>query len=389
MVAALREVVDELAGLDPAELSDPALASELLALRAQIDRLDGVFARLAAAVHQRGVGAMDGAASNAAWLRTQAGMREGDARAAIEAGETAELLAETGAAWREGTISSGAAKTIFGARVDGHDEQLRGSEPALLDLARRNDLRGLRRASAHFRKLALAEGTEPGARNGVYLSRAYDGVTVLSGELEDVAAETVVTAIHAFTDPPSDDDHRTAAQRRAAALVRICELALAHIGGDRRPSAQVSVVVDWTTLTNGRPGRHDGAFTGPIHPRDLERLLCDCTVSRIVTGPDSLPIDVGRSRRTIPPAIRRAVLARDGGCRFPGCDRPPGWCQIHHTRPWMHGGRTAVGELVALCDHHHHVIHLSGWIVTFDGRELIVTRPDGTELRECTPGGHP
>jgi hypothetical protein len=385
VVAALRDVVDELAGLDPTELSDPALASELLALRAQIDRLDGVFARLTAASHQRGLGAMDGAASTAAWLREQAGMREGEARAAIEAGETAELLAETGAAWRDGAISSGAAKTIFGARVDGHDDQLRASEPVLLDLARRNDLRSLRRASAHFRKLALADGTEPGARNGVYLSRTYDGVTVLNGELEDIAAETVLTAIHAFTDPPSDDDHRTPAQRRAAALVRICERALAHIADDRRPSAQVSVVIDWTTLTNGQPGRHDGAFTGPIHPRDLERLLCDCTVSRIVTGPDSLPIDVGRSRRTIPPAIRRAVLARDGGCRFPGCDRPTGWCQIHHTRPWMHGGCTAVGELVALCDHHHHVIHLPGWIVTFDGRELIVIRPDGTELRESLP----
>ena len=389
MVAALRDVVDELAGLDPAELSDSALACELLALRAQMDRQEAVFARLVAAAHQRGIGAADGAASTPAWLRSRTGMREGDARAAINAGETVELLAETGAAWRDGVISSGAAHTIVGARVDGHDEQLRACEPALLDLARRNDFRSLRRASAHFRKLALAEGTEPGARNGVYLSRTYEGITVVSGELEDTAAETVLTAIHAFTDPPSDDDHRTGAQRRAAALVRICEVALAHLADDRRPSAQVSVVVDWATLTTGRPGRHDGAFTGPIHPRDLERLLCDCTVSRIVTGPDSLPIDVGRSRRTIPPAIRRAVIARDGGCRFPGCDRPPGWCQIHHTRPWMHGGCTAVGELVALCDHHHHVIHLPEWILTFDGHELIVTRPDGAELRECTPGGRP
>ncbi len=388
MVAALHDVVDDLARLDPAELSDPALATEVLALRAQMDRQEAVFARLVVAAHQRGVGAVDGSASTAAWLRSHAGMREGDARTALDAGEAAALLVDTGAAWRDGSISSGAARTIFGARVDGHDDELRECEPTLLDLARRNDLRSLRRASAHFRKLALADGSEPGARNGLYLSRTYDGITVVSGELEDTGAETVLTAIHAFTDPPSDDDPRTGAQRRAAALVRICEVALVHAADDGRPSVQVSVVLDWTSLTNGAAGRHDGAFTGPIHPRDVERLLCDCTVSRIVTGPDSLPIDVGRSRRTIPPAMRRAVVARDGGCRFPGCDRPPGWCQIHHVRPWKDGGGTSVGELVALCDRHHHVIHLPGWILEFNGHELVVIRPDGVELRECTPGGN-
>lgn len=380
MVAGLREVVDGWAGVDPAELSDPALASELLALRAQMDRLDGVFARLAAAAHQRGVGAADGAASTAAWLRWQAGMREGDARAAIEAGATCALLEQTGAAWRAGAISAGAARTILGARVDGHDAQLLDTEPILLDVARRHDQRTLRRACAHFRKLALADGAEPGARNGLHLSRTYDGISVLNGELEDTAAETVLTAIHAYTDPPSDDDRRTAAQRRAAALVRICEVALAHIGDDRRPSAHVSVVVDWETLLAGAPGRHDGAFTGPIHPTDLDRLLCDCNVSRVVTGPNGLPLDAGRARRTPPPAIRRAVIARDGGCRFPGCDRPPGWCQTHHVVRWTDGGRTAVRNLVLLCDRHHHVIHLPNWLLKFDGRDVRVIRPDGVEL---------
>ncbi len=385
----LRDVVDGWAGLDPAELSDAALASELLALRAQIDRLDGVFARLATAAHARGVGASDGAASTAAWLRWQAGMREGDARAAIEAGEATDLLSDTGAAWRGGEITSGAARSIVGARVDGHDEQLVGCEPVLLDLARRRDQRSLQRACAHFRKLALAEGTEPGARNGLFLAKTYDGITVLNGELEDTGAETVLTAIHAYTDPASDDDDRTTAQRRAAALVRICEVSLAHLDDDERTPAQVSIVVDWATLTEGRPGRHDGEFTGPIHPRDLERLLCDCSVARIVTGPNSLPLDVGRSRRTIPPALRRAVIARDGGCRFPGCDRPPGWCQVHHVTRWIDGGRTVIDELVLLCDRHHHVIHLLGWILKFDGHEISVFRPDGSELREVTRGGQP
>jgi hypothetical protein len=157
VIAELKDVVDELAGLDPSELSDPAIASTLLALRAQMDRLDGVFAQLAVSAHRRGVGGIDGAQSTAAWLRAQAGMREGDAKAAIAAGEASDLLGQTGAAWRAGEISSGAARTIFGARVDGHDDALLGSESVLLDLARRGSLRDLQRAAGHFRSLALGQ----------------------------------------------------------------------------------------------------------------------------------------------------------------------------------------------------------------------------------------
>jgi hypothetical protein len=343
-----------------------------------MDRQDGVFARWARAGHARGIGSRDGATSTAAWLRSKTGMREGEARAAIEAGAVTELLAATGAAWRAGEISGGAARAIIGARVEGHDEKLQAVETELLDLARRGDLRTLRRACQHFRKLALADGTEPGARNGLYLARTWEGTTVLNGELEDLAGETVVTAIHAYTDPPSTDDTRSTAQRRADALVRVCEVALAHTGDTERARAQVSVVLDWRTLTGRQPGRLDGLFTGPIHERDIERLLCDCDVSRIVTGPDGLPLDVGRTRRTIPAAIRRAVIARDGGCRYPDCDRPAGFCQVHHVVHWINGGRTAVHNLVLLCDRHHHVIHLIGWIVKFDGHDLTVIRPDGS-----------
>jgi Domain of unknown function (DUF222) len=380
VIAGLREVVDELAGSDPFELSDAALAVELLAMRSEIDRLEALFAQRAALAHRRGVGALDGAHSTASWLRSQAGMREWDAKAAIEAGAVCELLPETGAAWRAGEISSGAARTIFGARVDGHDDELRGSESALLDLARRGDLKSLRLAARHFRNLARAGGSEPSENDGLHLSQTYDGVTAISGELTDLAAETVVTAIHAYTDPPTAEDTRTLAQRTAAALVQICKVALQHSPEAGRESARITAVVDWKTVTESQLGRSDGDFTGAIHPADVQRLLCDSTVSRVVMGPDSLPLDVGRSRRTIPPAIRRAVIARDGGCRFPNCNRPPGWCQIHHVVHWLEGGLTAVCNLVPFCDHHHHVVHQRGWRVTFDGSTLRVFRPDGAEV---------
>ena len=207
---------------------------------------------------------------------------------------------------------------------------------------------------------------------------------MLSGELTDAGAETVVTAIHAYTDPPTDDDTRTTSQRAAAALVQICQVALEHAPAAGRAPAHVSVVVDWSTITDGRIGRTDGEFTGSIHTTDVRRLLCDAAVARVVTGPDSLPLDVGRSRRTIPPAIRRAVIARDGGCRFPGCDRPPGWCQIHHVVHWLDGGRTAVVEPAPVLRSPSPRRSIErGWIVKFDGHDLL-HHPTGRERAPMT-----
>ena len=377
-VAQIRAGVDALAAVDPSGWSDAEVASEVLALRREMDRQEALFARLVRAAHTQGVGASDGAASTAAWLRSNARMREGDARAAIEAGKVSELLAETGAAWRAGDISSAAFRTIAAARTDGHDDAYANCEPLFLDLARRHDLRSLRRATARFKRIALADGTEPSAHDGLRVSPLYDGRTVISGELSDLAAETVVTALHAYTDPPDERLTKTTSRRYAEALVRICEVALAHTGTPERARAQVSIVVDWKTLTERQPGRLDGEFTGPIHPRDIERLLCDCDISRVVTGPDSLPLDVGRMRRNPTPAMRRALVERDGGCRWPDCDRPAGFCDAHHVRPWIPDGETKLSNLILLCSHHHHVTHKPGWSMTFDGTTLTVDRPDGT-----------
>lgn len=249
-----------------------------------------------------------------------------------------------------------------------------------LDLACAGDVRNLRRATQHFRNLARADGSEPRVPDGLHMSRTYENRTVVSAELGDLAAETVVTALHAYTDPPTDDDPRPTSQRYAEALVRICEVALEHLGEGGRPRAHVSVVLDWSTLTEREVGRIDGEFTGPIHPDDVHQLLCDSSISRIVTGPRSEVLDVGRSRRTVPPPMRRALVARDGGCRFPGCDRPPGFSDAHHVEHWVDGGATALDNLVLFCDRHHHVVHQPGWRVEFDGLDLRVFRPDGAEV---------
>jgi hypothetical protein len=280
-------------------------------------------------------------------------------------------------------------RTVAGARVPGYDDELAACEEQFLAFAERGDLPALAAMAKRFKNYARADGGEPpSARDGLTLSNAYDGSWVLHGELSDSSAETVVTALDAYTPPPEADDLRSAGRRRAEALVRICEVALARAqedGGPRGARAQVIYVVDHQSLEASVPGAVDGIFTGPIHPHDMQRVLCDSTISRVVTGPDSLPLDVGRSSRTVPAAIRRAVIARDRHCRWPGCDRPPGWCDAHHHQPWQEGGPTSLANLYLLCRRHHHQLHSPGWSARWDGDALEVKRPDGSEVASRSP----
>lgn len=99
----------------------------------------------------------------------------------------------------------------------------------------------------------------------------------------------------------------------------------------------------------------------PLPQASLRRLACDATLTRLLLDSHSQPLDVGRATRTVPPALRRALNTRDGGCRFPGCDRPPGWTDAHHLTPWIDGGPTALHNLILLCRSHHRLIHDYGW----------------------------
>lgn len=95
----------------------------------------------------------------------------------------------------------------------------------------------------------------------------------------------------------------------------------------------------------------------------VRRLACNAGVIPVVLGGRSEPMDVGRKARTFPAGIRRLLVARDRGCAFPGCDRPPKHCDAHHVRFWSDGGETSVQNAVLLCRHHHTLIHQSEWEV--------------------------
>jgi hypothetical protein len=97
------------------------------------------------------------------------------------------------------------------------------------------------------------------------------------------------------------------------------------------------------------------------------------------------PLSIGRASRTIPAAIRTALGVRDGGCRFPGCDRPLAWTDGHHIRHWADGGETRMDNLVSLCRPHHRAVHEQGWEISLapDGQVTGAVGQSASPARRC------
>jgi hypothetical protein len=112
------------------------------------------------------------------------------------------------------------------------------------------------------------------------------------------------------------------------------------------------------------------------------RLSCDCSLVGIVENEDGEPLSVGRKTRAISPALQRALKSRDGGCRFPGCDRSR-FTEGHHVKHWSNGGETKLSNLVTLCWFHHRLVHEGGFgLRATDDGVFVFTRPDGSRVEE-------
>ncbi|MGH3125413.1 MAG: HNH endonuclease, partial [Streptosporangiaceae bacterium] len=112
--------------------------------------------------------------------------------------------------------------------------------------------------------------------------------------------------------------------------------------------------------------------------RQVLALCCGAQIGAI-RWRDGLPLGVGRTMRTEPPGLRRALEARDRGCRWPGCGALAAWATAHHITPWHDGGATSLDDLALFCHvHHHYFIHLQGWTITgTPNATLYFTHPGG------------
>jgi hypothetical protein len=376
----LEGTIDELAALDVSELCDSELRLAHVELRQMIDRLEAVDARVLAAVHQRMIHLGDGAPSAAAWSQAQTGQRLSDARALLQSGLACGSLPLTAKAWAQGEISTSSARAICSGRKAGYEDIYASMEADLVEYAASRDFRRLDAMIRHYQsRVDALKGRQPSDRNHLHHSRVGNR-WALGGNLDDFDGSVIDTALNAASDKPSDGDTRSLAKRRADAMVRICRFFLDHaelpVEGGEVP--HVSVVLRWDGTSAGITAMEpDLAIT----PADISQLLCESSLSRVIIGPDSIPLDVGRATRHPSKALRRALSIRDQGCRFPGCDRRASWCHSHHVEPWLPDGETKLDNLVLLCSFHHHLVHKPGWLDTFDGMTYSVTNPDNRLLQ--------
>jgi hypothetical protein len=379
LVAAVDALSDEL--LDQSGAA--GLAADLKEIRRQIARLDAEFLRRLEVFDRAGGWQEDGAASTGAWLRANADVAPGEARECVTLARrlTADLHA-TRVAFANGEITRRHAVVIDRTTRQLPTESVADGESALLDLALHVDPLTLQRATVNLRhqltpEVVVRDEWSAYSQRRCSLAPTFAGLWSLEGVLDPVGGETLMTALEAFASPAGAEDDRSRGQRLADALVDLARRSLAageppQVRGER---PHVTVVIDLATL-EGRLGAGTATLTRsglPISGEAARRLCCDAQVSRVVTDGTSQVLDVGRSQRTVTPAIRRALVARDGGCRFDGCDRPPQWCEAHHLVPWEQGGSTSVDNMALLCERHHHYVHEGGWTIHrgHDGRVSV------------------
>ena len=192
--------------------------------------------------------------------------------------------------------------------------------------------------------------------------------------------------------PPSDP--RTLAQQRADALVLIAQFFLDHHdratqnGSTSIGRAHVNVVVNLDQLTTAHlTGNAESPYNvSGLDMASVPQTCCDASVTRILTAGPSLTLDIGRETRVVSPALRKAVVTRDRTCRFPGCDMPAWFTDVHHIWHWTRGGPTNRENCCLLCRQHHTLIHKGRWTITGNpNHDLAFTSPEGESHRSRPP----
>jgi len=213
-----------------------------------------------------------------------------------------------------------------------------------------------------------------------WLSRSVreDGSGTLMVELPKAELDLVLAALEAVAKTLPDDPTRSIFATGADALVRMAETTLrgeaAECGSDRpataRTPVEVVVHIDATALS-GQGGQADLPL--PV----IRRLCCDGAVVPLMQDASGKTLDVGRRQRTVSTPLKRALVARDRGCTFPGCHHTK-YLDAHHVEHWAEGGETHLGNLVTLCTTHHRLVHEAGFSIQRNGDgTYYFVRPDG------------
>jgi len=312
-----------------------------------------------------------------AWLRWKCNFSPSAAADRVAVSRQLADLPQATEAFADGDISYPHAAMIARTAERLGEKMEANAETILVTAAKELDLARLHVVAIKLRHFmdpdsVREEANESHERRFLSLSQTLDGVFYINGRFDSEGGAILQTALNALGGPPTPDDKRTPKQRRADLLI---ELARQQLDGGNLPEVggqrpHLAVTVSLATLANqpGSPAA-DLEWAQPIPAETARRLACDAAITPVFVGSESDQPQAGQTSRSISGSQRKALVVRDKGCRFPGCDRPPDWTDAHHLQHWADGGKHVMDNLVLLCRRHHRKVHEEGW-------QLGIT-PDG------------
>jgi hypothetical protein len=289
------------------------------------------------------------------------------------------------------------------------------NEGQLLELAMVATAAQLERICRGCRAVLDSENEEEAPRpeeRCVHQHRLPGGMVMLELVLEPDEADLVLRAIEraqeapaeapepgeAAVDAPREEPTAAAAgvpagaesgrwPSRADGAVRLAESYLSGhpVTGNGGERFQVMVHVGQEALAA------DGQWAATLEDgsrlsaETLRRVACDCGLVAVGGDGEGENLNIGRRSRSIPPALRRALMVRDHGCAFPGCSHTR-FLHAHHIEHWLHGGETSLENTVLTCSHHHHLLHEGGWTISRDADgSFLFHSPSGRVLAQNPP----
>lgn len=346
--------------------SDEAVRDRLLALQVEIDQLVAEQRVLVGELDARGAYAADGAVNTTGWLTYFTGVRRGEAARVARVARALRSMPATSA--HAAALGSAKVALLAGVSTGRTADAFAACEDDLVRIVLPLPADHAATVLQRWQKTVDQDGAEPADQRRLRLAQTFGGAWVVAGMLDDEAGATVATLVDRVADQLGRDDNaldpgdrRSLPRRRADALVELVRRGAALPDGARGAAPLLVFCADLADQPPTSATTPDGATT--ITADALRLACCDSPLRRLLTNGPSTVVDLGRTTRLVTPAQRLALEIRDGGCVFPGCTRPPGWCDAHHLTSWLDGGTTDLHNLALLCRRHHRLHHHAGWTI--------------------------
>ena len=294
--------------------------------------------------------------SCAHWLNFNCGYGMNSARERIRVAHALANLPKIDEAFSTGALSYSKARAI--TRIADAS-----NEDYLLTVATHGTAHHVERLVTQYRRTKKLQDVDFAnklhAKREVTYYYDHDGCLVMKARIPADQGELLVKALEMAMEERFvvDEEPEPVAARRADALCEVAETYMNNSENSGSTADRYQVVVH----VGGNSTREAHLENGPhVSAVTSERIACDCSATVIREDEAGEPLSIGRRSRTIPPPMRRALKARDGGCRFPGCTNHK-FVDGHHIQHWANGGETSLENLVLLCRHHHRLVHEGGF----------------------------